>query len=183
MTILVVIDGVLNDMQAKLLKEINNAYKTDFKIEDITCWEWLNDIANDPKVNEPIWWLTEREWFWDFVQINRKAVETIEKWVKQGHKVRFVTASYFSDTLSHKIKTTLEAFDYNLINERNVIVAQDKSMICGDVMIDDHVDNLKDFKGLRICYAHPWNAYCGDMERTDDWNVIDELIQNLTYGE
>lgn len=183
MTILVDIDGVLNDMQAKLLKEINNAYKTDFKIEDITYWEWLNDIANDPRVNEPVWWLTERPWFWDFVQINRKAVEVIEEWVRQGHKVRFVTASYFCDALSYKIRTTLEVFDQSLINERNVIIAQDKSMIRGDVMIDDHVDNLKNFNGLRICYAHPWNAHCGDMERTNNWNLIDELVQNLTYGE
>lgn len=183
MTILVDIDGVLNDMQAKLLKEINNAYKTDFKIEDITYWEWLNDIANDPRVNEPIWWLTERPWFWDFVQINRKAVEVIEGWVKQGHKVRFVTASYFSDTLSHKIKTTLEAFNYNLINERNVIVAQDKSVIKGDIMIDDCVDNLKDFDGERICFAQPWNALYGDMWRTNNWDYIDKIVQDIVYGE
>lgn len=94
-----------------------------------------------------------------------------------------MTASHFNSTLGYKIKKTLEAFNPKLINERNVVIAQDKSIVMGDAMIDDCVDNLKDFNGLRICYAHPWNAHCGDMERTNDWNLIDELVQNLTYGE
>lgn len=183
MTILVDIDGVLNDMQVKLLKEINNAYKTNFTIEQVTDYEWFNRLKDNPTVGEPIWWLTERPWFWDFVQINHKAVEVIEGWVRQGHKVRFVTASYFSDTLSHKIKTTLEAFDYNLINERNVIVAQDKSIIKCDIMIDDCIDNLKNFDGERICFAQPWNAQRGDMWRTNNWDCINRIVQDIIYGE
>lgn len=183
MTILVDIDGVLNDMQAKLLKEINNAYKTNFTIKQVTDYEWFNRLKDNPEVGEPVWWLTERHWFWDFVQINRKAVEVIEGWVRQGHKVRFVTASWFSDTLPYKIKTTLEAFDYNLINEHNVIVAQDKSIIKGDIMIDDCIDNLKNFDEECICFAQPWNSQCGLMWRTNNWDYIDKIVQDIVYGE
>lgn len=177
MTILVDIDSTITNFGEKLLETTNKYYQTNYTYNDIVSYDWFDKTFEDP------WWYTRYQTFWDEVKVNPEAISTLERWVKQGHKVLLVTASHFNDALGYKIRKTLEPFNPELINERNVIIAQDKSTIMGDVMIDDCVDNLKDFNGLRICYAHPWNAHCGDMERIDDWNLIDELVQNLTYGE
>ena len=79
--------------------------------------------------------------------------------------------------LGYKIKRTLGPFNPELINERNIIIAQDKSTIMGDVMIDDCIDNLINFGGVCICYAQPWNKNWEKAFRYNNWNDIDSVIQ------
>ena len=81
--------------------------------------------------------------------------------------------------LGYKIKQTLEPFNPELINERNIIIAQDKSTIMGDAMIDDCVDNLYNFNGARVCYAQPWNQNFNGSLRFADWDKINEAINAI----
>lgn len=110
------------------------------------------------------------------MEVNPAAVTAIERWIRQGHQVYLCTASHFNDMLGYKIKRTLEPFNPELINERNIIIAQDKSAIMGDAMIDDCVDNLYHFNGARICYAQPWNQNFNGSLRFSDWDKINEAI-------
>ena len=79
--------------------------------------------------------------------------------------------------LGYKIKRTLEPFNPELINERNVIIAQDKSVVQGTIMIDDYEENLNNFNGIKICYAQPWNKEKSTyLLRTSDWNKLREMV-------
>lgn len=174
MTILVDIDNTITNFSEVLLQANNNEYDTDYTYNQITSYDWFDKTFEDP------WFITTRHYFWNIVKINPEAIHTLESWVKQGHKVLLVTASYFSDALGYKIKKTLEPFNPELINERNVIIAQDKSAIMGDAMIDDCVDNLDSFNGLRICFAQPWNReYRGS--RSCSWEAINKIIQHVNF--
>src|SRR5699024_3865375 len=110
-------------------------------------------------------------------EVNPTAVTAIERWVRQDHNVYLVTASHFNDMLGYKIRKTLETFDSILVNQLNVIVAQDKSAIQGHIMIDDCIDNLYAFSKVRICYDQPWNEDYPGAFRFYDWNKINEVIQ------
>lgn len=169
MTILVDIDSTITNFSEVLLRYLNRLYNTKYHYNDIVSYDWFNKTFAQP------WLPTEHDYFWDDVKVNSEAVSTIESWVKQGHQVYLVTASHFNSLLSYKIKRTLESFNPNLINERNVIIAQDKSIIRGDVMIDDCIDNLCSFDGLPICYAQPWNKFWWGF-RDDLWDSIDNFI-------
>lgn len=173
MTILVDIDSTITNFSEALLKTNNVIFGTDYTYNQIATYDWFDTTFADP------WTITKHPGFWDVVKINSSAVTILESWVKQGHKVCLVTASHFNDTLGYKIHKTLEPFNPELINERNVIIAQDKSTIIGDVMIDDCVDNLVDFEGARICYAQPWNKDYGGSLRFSDWNKINEAINAI----
>lgn len=180
MTILVDIDNTITNFSEVLLQANNNEYDTDYTYSQITSYDWFDKTFEDP------WFITTRHYFWNIVKINPEAIHTLESWVKQGHKVLLVTASYFSDALGRKIEKTLEPFNPELINERNVIIAQDKSAIIGDVMIDDFPDNLYSFNGTRICYAQPWNQDFNGSLRFSDWNKINEaisVIQSIYFDE
>lgn len=173
MTILVDIDSTITNF-AEVLLFVNNARtKNNYKYSDITSYDWFDKTFSNP------WQPTTIEKFWDKVQVNPKAVSTIERWIEQGHKVYLVTASHFNNTISYKIKKTLEPFNPKIINERNVIIAQDKSIIMGEAMIDDCVDNLYNFNGVRICYTQPWNQDFNGSLRFADWDKISEAINAI----
>lgn len=173
MTILVDIDSTITNFAEVLLFVNNVRAKSNYQYSDITSYDWFDRTFVNP------WQPTTIEKFWDKVQVNPKAVSTIERWIEQGHKVYLVTASHFNNTLSYKIKKTLEPFNPKFINERNVIIAQDKSAIMGDLMIDDCVDNLYYFNGAHVCYAQPWNQNFNGSIRFSDWNKINEAINTI----
>lgn len=171
MTILVDIDSTITNFGETLLLANNQQHNTNYRYTDITSYDWFDRTFPNP------WKPTEHQDFWDAVEVDPDAITAIERWIRQGYKVYLCTASHFNDMLGYKIKRTLESFNLELINERNVVIAQDKSIIRGDLMIDDCVDNLIDFNSVRICYAQPWNQHYGGALRLSDWNKINEVIQ------
>ena len=174
MTILVDIDNTINNLSKVVLEVNNDFYETDYSYNEIESYDWLNETFCNP------WLETEHSYFWYRVKINPRAVEMIEKWVKAGHKVYLVTASYFNEALANKICRTLLPFNPALINERNVVIAQDKTAIHGDIMVDDCVDNLNSHTAFPICFAQPWNKDWKE-DRTNNWEEIDKIVSNVAY--
>ena len=173
MTILVDIDSTITNFGEMLLFVNNQSHGTCYRYTDITSYDWFDQTFYTP------WKPTEYRCFWNTIEVNPAAVTVIERWVRQGHKVLLVTASHFNDMLGYKIRKTLDPFNSELVNERNIVITQDKSIIHGDTMIDDCIDNLYNFNGTRICYAQPWNQDFKGSLRFSDWNKINEVIQAI----
>ena len=150
-TILCDIDNTINNMANVLLSMLNEKYNTQYKYEELTDYEWLNRTFTNP------FSLTELPEFWDKVLIDHNAIKFLEQSVKEGIKVYLVTASHFNDSLGYKIRRTLAVFNPEYINAQNIIIARDKNAICGDILIDDHIDNLNSFDGEKVCFKQPWN--------------------------
>lgn len=175
MTILIDIDSTITNFEHILLSRLNALYNTHYSISDITSWEWIANHFPAP------WEVTNDKSFWDNVFVFKQARTTIEEWVKQGHQVYLVTASFFNDTLGYKITSTLSQFDPMLINDSNVIVCKNKQAIYGDVRIDDGTHNFAK-NSINILYNQPWNrSYdCGNMiTRVNNWSEIREKIIEL----
>ena len=175
MTILVDIDSTITNFGEMLLLANNQLHDTHYRYTDITSYDWFDKTFDNP------WEPTEYQCFWNNVEVNPAAITAIERWIRQGHQVYLCTASHFNDMLVYKIKRTLEPFNPKLVNERNVIIAQDKSAIMGNIMIDDFVGNLVEFNGVRICYAQPWNEKYIDIFRYNDWNKINSIVEVYNY--
>ena len=174
MIVLVDIDSTITNFGEILLLANNQSHGTCYRYTDITSYAWFDETFYTPGKT------TEDQCFWNGVEVNPAEVTAIERWVRQGHKVYLCTASHFNNMLGYKIKRTLDSFNSELINERNIIIAQDKSAIMGDAMIDDCIDNLVNFNGTRICYAQPWNReYRGS--RNCSWEAIDKSIQHTNF--
>ena len=174
MKILFDCDGVLNNFQEHLLNILNKKHNTNYTIDDITYYDWLPDTFDD------CWVPIEERTFWDTITVYQEAVSTIESLVKEGNTIYLATASHFTPILGYKINKILSHFDTNLVGERNVIVAKDKSMIMGNVLIDDFPRNLDKFTfGQTICFAQPWNKNYNNCFRTNKWQEIKNHINKL----
>lgn len=171
MIILVDIDSTITNFGEMLLLANNQLHNTNYHYTDITSYDWFDKTFLNP------WKSTKYQCFWNTVEVNPAAVTAIERWIRQGHKVYLCTASHFNNMLGYKIKRTLAPFNSELINERNIIIAQDKSIINGDLMIDDCVDNLYNFNGVCVCYKQPWNQDYTGGYRFNKWNLINDIVQ------
>lgn len=174
MKILFDCDGVLNNFQEHLLNILNKKYNTNYTVNDITYYDWLPDTFDD------CWVPIEERSFWDTITIDPKAVETIESLVREGHTIYLASASHFTPILGYKVTKILSHFDTNLVGERNVIIGKDKSMIRGDLLVDDFTKNLDKFvSGETICFAQPWNEGYNKTIRTNDWDEIKAIIDTM----
>ena len=163
MTILIDIDSTITNFGEALLNYLNYYHDTNHAYDEITSYGWFEKTFPDP------WFPTELYSFWDTVEVNPDAIKLITTWIEDdGYEVYLVTASHYTDTLGYKIRKTLEPFN-GIIDETHVIVAHDKSMIQGDMLIDDCIDNLNAFDGVAACYAQPWNTEW-EGKRYDKWD-------------
>lgn len=170
MTVLIDIDSTITNFAEVLLKYLNKQYSTHYSINDITHWNWFTDTFPAP------WKPLELEKIWDEVQVMPEAVSAIKTLCDKGVKVYLVTASFFTDTLGLKIRNVLKAFD-GVLTDRNIIVAQNKSLILGDVMIDDNIENLKTCRcPQKILFTQPWNKNDDVFVSTNDWHLIYHLL-------
>ena len=177
MTILIDIDSTATNFASALLHCLNNFYDH-HEYSEIASYDWFEQTYNDP------WYPTTKKEFWDTVYVNQDVIKTVEKWIDNGYKVYFVSATYFSDAMGYKLNKFISAFNPKYINESNIIIAQHKNMIKGDILIDDCVENLEHFDGGKICFAQPWNEEWnyeqghGGM-RYNDWGKIDTIINEI----
>jgi 5'(3')-deoxyribonucleotidase len=75
-----------------------------------------------------------------------------------GHRVVFATTS--TPVQMERKHTWLKRngyFDFMGNEKKDYIAVGDKSLLCGDVLIDDCVHNTSVFKGVSILYSRPWN--------------------------
>lgn len=171
MTILVDIDGVIFNTQEVLLNWLNEVYKTDYVLDDITSYDWFDKTFDHP------WEIMKFDEFWNKVKANKQAIYYFLKWKHEGHTIKFVTASYYHRSLPFKIHKLLDCFNGEF-DDKDVIVCHDKSLIMGNLLIDDYLKNCNEFHGFSIVYTQPWNKDT-NLIRTDDWAVIDKRVQYI----
>ncbi len=60
---------------------------------------------------------------------------------------------------------------------RNVVFCGDKRALSGDYMIDDHVKNLRAFKGVPLLYTASHNALETEFIRVNNWEEVRDFFR------
>lgn len=86
------------------------------------------------------------------------------------------SATEFPNSLNEKQAWLTEYFPF--ITWKQMIFCGTKDSINGDIMIDDHIKNLRYFEGRRILYTQPQNVFIHDtsLERVHDWKEIMNIL-------
>lgn len=166
MKIAIDIDNTITNMNEVLLQMCNAHYGTSYTCQDITSYDFFDKTFDDP------WRFTNTRQFWDDVDVDKAAIKQIKSWIMLGHYVLLVTASHFNDMLGYKIKTTLAKIGLldNYLGEKNIVVAQDKSLIQCDIMFDDYPPNLDaSCANKKILVDQPWNRDNMTYQRMTSW--------------
>lgn len=142
-------------------------------MEDIKSWNISKYVVPEfkDKISE---YFTRTGWF-RYIKPRKDAQEVLER-LCVDNEVHIVTA-FVSEACIDKTGYIKEHFPF--INAKNLIFCNNKHLIRADVLIDDGLHNIENFKGRPIVFDKPWNRCCdGRIARCHDWYEVEDYINN-----
>lgn len=185
LTILVDMDDTMEDLLPAWVAELNRMSSASVSPEEITDWDigLFFPCLSKQQLFSP---LLKNE-FWDTVLPKNGAQEYVRRLMDDGHEVYIVTASHYK-TVCPKIERVLLRF-FPYIRWEQIIIASNKDMVSGDVLIDDAPHNHSAWRGLSILMDSPHNrgSAAESCVRAADWKEVYEIIckyiKSTDYGE
>lgn len=176
LTILIDMDDTIENLIVCWVRKLNEKYGTSVKYSDVVCYEMTKifPTLTEKQIFEPLF----DDNFWDEVEPIDGSVEYIQSLINDGHNIYIVTNSHYN-TLKPKMEKVLQKY-FPFISWRNVIIASNKQMIMGDILIDDAIHNLTGGEYIKFLmdapHNHSFNAEENGMTRVHSWKEIYDLI-------
>lgn len=180
LTVLIDMDDTIENLCEEWVKYLNELYGTTVQLGDIKEWDMTKAFPKllPVQIYQPLF----AEDFWMGVTPLPGAPETILKIIEDGHKIVIVTASH-PDTVSMKLNNVLfKYFPYLSMND--VIIASQKQLIHGDILIDDAPHNLEGGQYMKLLFDAPHNrsypASDNGMVRVHNWDEIYNIVCDIS---
>ncbi|MCR9062923.1 MAG: 5'-3'-deoxyribonucleotidase [Cytophagales bacterium] len=170
--IVIDMDDVMADTSQSILDLYNSSYGTNYQKEKLlgtTIWdEQIRDkyIKVRHGLYEP--------GFFRNVPVMPGAIDVVTE-LYEKHDVFIVSAATeFPNSLKEKVEWLAQYFPF--IHWQKMVFCGDKSIVKGDVMIDDHEKNLFSFKGQKLLFDAIHNQALTGYERVKNWEEIAEIL-------
>lgn len=174
-TIATDMDDTIEDLCLAWVNGLNKRFDKNVKYSDIRKWEIAEYYPDIP--SEYIFSLLCEEDFWKTVKPKKDAIKYLSKLKDEGDRIIIVTASSYK-TLYYKFTHCL--LKYFPFNEKDVIVAFDKTLIKSDFMIDDNPKNLTDPDKINLLFTAnhnlDFNTKSTNIRRVNNWKQIYDII-------
>lgn len=177
--ILLDMDDVMIDFLQRWVEVVNKKYNKTAKYTDIYCWSMhciYPELTHDEIFN-----VLYKDEFWANVLPKYGAVKYIRRLIEDGHEIYVVTASC-PKTMMLKQTHVLKKY-FPFIPHENIIMAHNKQMVIGDILIDDNPKNLigGTYKGILMTAPHnkQYPVRLHGWNRVNSWDEIYELISNM----
>ena len=187
LTIACDVDGTIADLHTSWLNLYNADYNDTLTPEDIHAWNMANCVK--PECGNKIFDYLNCPSLYDNVLPIEGALGAVTALREAGHRVVFVTSSNAAQA-GRKLTWLIDnGFLPNAHTFPDYIVANDKSLIRADMIIDDGVHNLRQFQvkhsHYRILFTQPHNLSengTGLFVRFSTWPAITNYIESLQKG-
>jgi 5'-nucleotidase len=167
--ILVDMDGVLADVYARFFLLHKQETGEELTIKDIAG---LKEAAAFPGqlrwVNTPGFFRT--------VPTMQGSISALKKINAKYDVIVVSMATEFPSCLTDKQLWLMD--HYPFIGWQQMVFCGNKGLLIGDIMIDDHLKNLDEFKGETIMFTQPHNLFEKDTKhrRVDTWGEIEKIL-------
>lgn len=168
-TVLVDCDDVMNNLVETWCWWLNMVHGTAVSAKEITQWDVRGYFPSltEKEIYEPL----QLGSFWYYVKPKEGAVEYLKKMLDDGFDIYVCTASNY-ETIKDKYEDVIRRY-FPFISWNRIIIAKNKQMIRGDVLIDDGVHNLENGSYDKILMSTPHNinydAEANGMIRASSW--------------
>ena len=182
MTILVDMDDTLEQQLDAWVRGVNAAYGYSAKYEDVRDWDVSKTFPG--LTRDEVYAIPAAPGFWKTVKPVPGAAKALRHFLADGHTVYIVTAAQY-ETLAEKMDDVLFKY-FPFLSWEQVIVAANKQLLKGDVLIDDGVHNLIGGDYAKILMTAPHNrdfdAEAHGMVRVNNWAEAEEAVRRLAEG-
>ena len=170
MRILVDVDNTLCDNMGEWLRIYNEAADDNVKPEDIVTWDIESYLK--PEWIPYFWEVAYPRSFQKSKPFPHARMAIVELMVA-GHEIAYVTAGVCVGKMEW-------LFDWEFsegkvaLAPKNVIIAYDKSLIIGDILVDDGLHNVAGRRS--ILFDQPWNRQDCSAPRAHNWRDVEDII-------
>ncbi len=167
--LIVDMDGVLADVYSRFL---------DFEEEEFGFRQPMQSLIGRPEAevfkNERKYVLSKG--FFSQAPVMEGSIEVMKELHKKYDLFIVSAAMEFPQSLKEKHDWLAEHFPF--ISWKQVVFCGSKTIIRGDIMIDDHFKNLDYFEGQTILFSQPHNFGADDKKHTrvDSWSNMAALL-------
>ena len=151
------IDSVIRDIHSEMLHVYNASLFKERQVnyEDLKDFD-VSKVYPGLLDAEDFFFRVHAEKVFGEAKVCEKAVEGLSKLKKMGHRIILVSAQY-----KHNMALTINWLLRNEIPFDEVCFVQDKSLVKGDFILDDNVENLYSCIPTGehlVCLSRPWNS-------------------------
>lgn len=176
-------DDVAENLVECWVDKLNKRYEINVSVEDIIDWDIT--MAFPMLSKSQIYDVLQENETWTSLSPMPGAQEYLRRLYDEGHELYMVTATDYR-TCRVKIERILELFPW--LDEKHIIIIQNKQMVHGDVLIDDGPHNLVGGHYFRILFDRPHNRRFEEKRhgiyRAVGWSQVYQLIHdNLIFQE
>lgn len=173
--ILVDVDDVTADLMGAWLMLYNKKYNDNLKRSEITDWDI--SLFVKPECGKKIYEWVENPEIYDIIKPVKNALFSVNKLRENNNRVVFVTASTIG-AAGRKFKWLNDnGFNVPLADYIEVL---DKSLIRGDILLDDGKHNCESTTATPYIFTQAWNRKFQFEHRVKDW---DDFIQQMEQLE
>lgn len=173
------LDGVLWDLINPWLQQYNKITREDVRVENIKSYQ-ISKYVEHPGI---LWYLLEIDGFWEKVFPYEYTKEALKRLQSRDDIELIVLTNTSYKTVHHKFKRLFKVLP--MLKCEDIIIAENKSLIAADYLIDDYENNLNDLKfGKGVLVTQPYNKAfpnniygiprCANVLDAANW-VIDDI--------
>jgi 5'-nucleotidase len=166
--LIVDMDDVMADASQRIIEVFNTINNTNYDKEffrNKIFYEFVNQTQfkpTRPHVKAPGFFLD--------LPVMENAIEIMQELHSKYEVFVVSAATEFPKSLKEKYDWIAKHFPF--ISWKNFVLCGDKSIIKGDIMIDDHEKNLLTFEGDKLLFDAVHNWHLTTYDRVIDWNQV-----------
>lgn len=182
MRFLIDVDGVVADLFTSLMKAVKREFGSEIKLSYESTRDFYFYDNLPPEQRESVIRELAKPGFAKYLGVVDGALEGVEKILRAGHEIFWLTAPCDDSITWVYDRNNWLKENFNA-STKNIIYAHSKFVCCGDVLIDDKIENVslwqeENPQGLGIIYDRPWNESDENHIRFT-WKDIDDLLARL----
>lgn len=168
MIILLDVDGVLVESNQTNIQRVNEHFGTNYCFEDIETFEYdFMTEAQRQFIYDECW---HDPSLYDGAELTPEQTDTLEGLRRVARVI--ACSSPLVGHIESKYRFLKLYFD-----RADIVLASDKNLIGGDILVDDGLHNLEVFPGHVIVYDRPWNRSPGrDLPRAHNFEEIGQRV-------
>lgn len=176
-------DDTIENLCEAWVNYLNQKHGTTVKCEDICNWDMWRAFPtlSRAEVYAPLY---ERG-MWESVRPIKDADYYLRRLIEDGHQIVIVTASA-PETVNLKLSNVLFRY-FPYFTYEDVIITSQKSLVNGDILIDDGPHNFINWSHDGILMSAPHNrgfdAEGFGLTRADNWREVYDAVCKIASKE
>ena len=169
--IIIDMDEVIADPMGEMIEWYKKEYGGQ-PDKDKMIGSWMLGFPEEH--HQVIWERLRAPGFFRHLPVMEDSVEVLRE-LNDRYEVFIVSAAMeFPNSLKDKYDWLAEHFPF--IGWKQIALTGSKDLVFGDYMIDDHVKNLKNFKGKPYLFTSTHNLDVTGYDRINDWKEAAEIF-------